>query len=109
MINMIFMDRGESGSTDSNYSSERDDEVRIHRSLREKRAFDKVIWYLSEVNKMGLLTGKIERIGARWEGCERMMETGHVAPSECVNSVRGRYGFRWGVNPSLTRPLEMCN
>ena len=61
---------------------------------------------VERVAEKGVLVGKIERIGVRWEDHESIVNTGTFEPSEEVGEEWERYGFHWGCDPSLTPSLK---
>ena len=97
MIHISYEDRTRSGR-----------ELSDHRQSAQRRTVDKreiFRTFAGIVNMLacnGVLAGKIERIGVRWEDHVSIVETGLFKPSEEVGEDWERFGFRWGCDPSLT-------
>ncbi|CAF9907341.1 MAG: hypothetical protein HETSPECPRED_007104 [Heterodermia speciosa] len=84
-----------------------DHELSDHeRTPHRLNIFRVIAGMLYRVAGKGLLVGKIQRIGVRWEDHESVFETGTFEPSEEVDEEWNQYGFHWGCDPSLTSSLN---
>ena len=92
MINISYEDR-----TKSEHELSDDKRANIRRKI-----FNNVARNVEMVARKGVLVGKIERIGVRWEDFEFTVETGSYQRTEGVGEEWERYGFHWGCDPSLT-------
>ena len=72
------------------------------RSVDRHNIFENVARMVETVARHGVLVGKIDWIGVRWEEHESLFLTGPFEPREEVGEEWARYGFYWGCDPSLT-------
>ncbi|KAL8701885.1 MAG: hypothetical protein Q9201_004671 [Fulgogasparrea decipioides] len=69
-----------------------------------ERAFHFIVGHLKDVARMGLLTGKIDRIGVRYGEMQEIVCTDTFEPFDRVSAEWEKYGFHWGVDALATRP-----
>ncbi|KAL8684827.1 MAG: hypothetical protein Q9218_008118 [Villophora microphyllina] len=84
-----------------------DYKIPMRRILESReQAFKFVSSHLGQIVRMGLLTGKVERIGARYGDMEDIEETAGFEAGSEVGKEWNQWGFHWGVDPSFTQPDE---
>ena len=87
-------------------------EEKDHQKLREKvekerkRIFSSIAGHLRVVATLGLLTGKISKIGIRYGALEETFATDRYEPSEEVSEEWRMYGFCWGIESARKHPCS---